>query len=69
MHFGPDDVLLNVSLDFADALSSTQVEAAVSSMEQRIKSAYPDITRVFIEAQSWRGHQRGAPDPADNAAP
>ena len=69
MHFGPDDVLLNVSLDFADALSSTQVEAAVSSMEQRIKSAYPEITRVFIEAQSWRGHQHGAPDPADNPAP
>ena len=36
MHFGPDDVLLNVSLDFADALSSNEVEAAVSSMEQRI---------------------------------
>ena len=59
MHFGPDDVLLNVSLDFADALSSNEVEAAVSSMEQRIKSEFPEITRVFIEAQSWYGHQRG----------
>ena len=69
MHFGPDDVLLNVSLDFADALSSAQVEAAVSSMEQRIKSDYPEITRVFIEAQSWRGHQQGERAAAGDDAP
>ncbi len=58
LHFGPQDVLLNLSLDFADGLSAGQVEEAISEFEQRIKSAFPEITRVFIEAQSWRGHQR-----------
>ncbi|HAA92938.1 MAG: cation transporter [Rhodospirillaceae bacterium] len=50
-HFGPQDILLNVSLDFADGLSSEQVEAAVTHMETRIKNAYPEVTHIFIEAQ------------------
>ena len=62
MHLGPDDILLNVSLDFTDALSSAEVEATVSSLEQRIKSEFPQIKRVFIEAQSWRGHQDNTRD-------
>ena len=51
MHFGPNDILLNVSLDFADRLSSAEVENHVSALEQRIKKRFPDIKRVFIEAQ------------------
>jgi len=57
MHLGPDDVLLNVSLDFRDDLSSSAVEGAISEMERSIKENYPEITRVFIEAQSWAGHR------------
>lgn len=57
MHLGPQDVLLTLSLDFKDNLSSGQVESAISELETAIKSAFPEITRVFIEAQSWRGHQ------------
>jgi cation diffusion facilitator family transporter len=51
MHFGPHDILLNVSLDFADRLSSAEVESNVSALEQRIKKQFPDIKRIFIEAQ------------------
>jgi divalent metal cation (Fe/Co/Zn/Cd) transporter len=72
MHLGPADVLLNVSVDFADALSSNEVEQAISAFEHSIKSRFPEITRVFIEAQSWRGHQRGVDEQdarqADDAA-
>jgi divalent metal cation (Fe/Co/Zn/Cd) transporter len=57
VHLGPDEVLLNLSLDFASDLSSDQVEASISELERRIKAAYPEIKRVFIEAQSWRGHR------------
>jgi cation diffusion facilitator family transporter len=57
VHLGPDEVLLNLSLDFASDLSADQVEAAISDLERRIKSAYPEIRRVFIEAQSWLGHR------------
>jgi len=57
MHLAPEDVLLNLSLDFADGLTSGQVKDAISEFEARIKTAHPAVKRVFIEAQSWRGHQ------------
>jgi divalent metal cation (Fe/Co/Zn/Cd) transporter len=57
MHLSPQDVLLNLSIDFRDHLTSQEVEGEVSQMELEIKEAYPEIRRVFIEAQSWRGHQ------------
>ena len=56
MHLGPTDILLNLSLDFDDSLSAGQVETAISEMETAIKTAFPEIARVFIEAQSWRAH-------------
>ena len=58
MHMGPEDVLVTMSLDFAGDLSSDEVESLVNELEQKIKSAPPEIPRVFIEAQSFAGHIR-----------
>ena len=58
LHLGPQDVLLNVSLDFEDNLSSGQVEEAISALEARIKEMFPEIRRVFIEAQGWGAHRK-----------
>ncbi len=60
MHLGPDDVLLNLSVDFKDSEGSADVERAITEMEAQIKRAEPKVRRVFIEAQSWRGHRRMA---------
>ena len=57
MHLGPTDALVNLSIDFKDGLDSAVIEEAISSMEAEIKRACPEVSRVFIEAQSWRGHQ------------
>lgn len=54
LHNGPEDILVTVSVDFADSLSSAQVEQAVSDLEAAIKTRFPLVTRVFIEAQSWK---------------
>ena len=58
LHLGPEDILLNVSLDFEDDLSSGEVEEAISILESRIKQMFPEIRRVFIEAQGWGAHRR-----------
>jgi len=58
MHLGPKDVLLNLSIDFDDTLDSAEVEAAVSHLERRIKENFPEVGRIFIEAQSWTAHLR-----------
>lgn len=62
MHFGPYEVLAALSLDFDDRRSAGDVEAAVSLIEREIKAAFPEVTRVFVEAKD-----RNAPEPDGNA--
>jgi hypothetical protein len=59
MHLGPEDILLNVSLDFEDSLSAADVEGAITDFERRIKKSFPHVRRMFLEAQAWRAHAEG----------
>jgi divalent metal cation (Fe/Co/Zn/Cd) transporter len=52
LQIGPEAVLVTLSLDFADQLSSAAVERAVSDIERRLKERHKEIDRVFVEAQS-----------------
>ena len=61
MHLGPRDVLANLSLDFDDQIAAGEVENTISRLEKAIKSAHPEVTRVFIEAQSTAGHRNARP--------
>ena len=54
MHMGPDYILVNVSVDFADALGSADVEGLVAGMDAAIKARFPDVKRVFMEAEARR---------------
>ena len=56
MHMGPDFILANISVDFADAISAQQVEADIAAIDRNIKQAFPQIKRVFIEAEK-RGNK------------
>jgi cation diffusion facilitator family transporter len=56
MHMGPDFILANISVDFANAISAQQVESDIAAITRSIKQAYPQIKRVFIEAES-RGNR------------
>lgn len=60
MHFGPSDILLNLSLDFKNDISAGDVEDIISKFEMQIKEIHPEIKRVFIEAQSRRDHIKDA---------
>jgi len=56
MHMGPEDILLNISVDFKDGLPAEQIEKTISRLEQQIKKQQPSIKRLFIEVQSVKGH-------------
>ncbi len=60
MHLAPRQVLVNLSLDFENHLSSAEVEAVVTRLETRMREDFPEVTRVFIEAQSRAAHARRA---------
>lgn len=60
LHQGPSDVLVNLSVDFVDGVDSSAVEDSVSQIERDIRSRYPEVRKIFVEAQSRRGHLRNA---------
>ena len=65
MHFGPQDLLVALSLDFDDAISAGCVEAAVAQLERRLKTEFPEVARVFVEAKAFDEHERrNPPDPS-----
>jgi len=55
MHFGPEQVLLNLDIEFRPNLSASEVTAAVDRLEKRIRAKRPNVKRIFIEAQSLKG--------------
>jgi cation diffusion facilitator family transporter len=54
LHMGPDFILLNLSVDFADSLLTGDLEDTVARLDKQIKQAYPKIKRVFVEAEARR---------------
>lgn len=51
MHMGPDFILLNLSVDFDDALDAGELKAVINRIDQDIKAQYPLVKRIFIEAE------------------
>lgn len=52
MHMGPDFILVNLSLDFSDSTTAGDVEKTISDIDQQLKKQFPEIKRVFIEAEA-----------------
>jgi len=53
MHLGPDYILANISVDFKDDRTADQIENEIAAIDQQIKQHYPQIRRIFIEAEKW----------------
>jgi len=51
MHMGPDFILVNISVDFKDSISAKLVETDIAEVDRSIKQKFPEIKRVFIEAE------------------
>ena len=54
MHLRPEFILVNLSVEFADNASADDIESIIAGMDRRIKLAYPNVKRVFVEAEAWR---------------
>lgn len=63
-HLGPQDILVNLSLDFAAALGSDEVEAAVGRLDAALKTQVAGVRRVFIEAEAMRPGRRAGRAPS-----
>ena len=52
MHMGPDEILVNLDVEFIDGLSTDGVEEAIDKIERRLKQAVPAVKKIYIEAES-----------------
>jgi divalent metal cation (Fe/Co/Zn/Cd) transporter len=58
VHQGPDDILVNVSVEFRDGLEVGDIERHTTAIEREIKARIPGARRIFIEAQTTADHLR-----------
>ena len=68
MHLGPDDVLLNIEVQFTPGLPAEEIHAAVHRIEERISEPYPEVSRIFIEVEALGGARRGVDRRGDDCA-
>lgn len=54
LYFGPNEVLVNLEVNFQDGLTSDEIEATIDGIESKIKTAIPAVNRIFIEAETIR---------------
>ncbi len=53
MHMGPDFILATISVDFKNKKTADEIENEIATLDRLIKQQYPQIKRIFIEAEKW----------------
>ena len=52
LYLGPHDVILALDVDFKDDLTATEIEQAITRLQDAVRQKHPYFKRIFIEAQS-----------------
>lgn len=52
MYMGPEDLLVNMGVCFSAGTTAEQMHEAIRRIEADLQNAYPETTRVYIEAES-----------------
>jgi divalent metal cation (Fe/Co/Zn/Cd) transporter len=52
MHMGPNFILANCSIGFRNDLPAIDMEKCIARLDTEIKQQFPNVKRIFIEAES-----------------
>jgi divalent metal cation (Fe/Co/Zn/Cd) transporter len=55
VHLAPDQILVALSLEFADDLRTPDIETKIVELERRVRSSFPSVIAVFVKPQSAGG--------------
>lgn len=55
MHMGPEYILANISADFRDDIPVGTIEKTVAELGKKIKLKFPEVKRIFMEAEKHQG--------------
>lgn len=68
MHLAPEQVLLNIDIEFSPNLTSSELAGVVDRLEASIRKEYPIIKRIFIEAEAIKETAESETDESTRAA-
>ena len=60
VHLAPQEILVALSLEFADELKTPEIEARVIELERRVRLSHPEVAAVFVKPQSPEGFRETA---------
>jgi cation diffusion facilitator family transporter len=60
VHLAPQEILVALSLEFADELKTPDIEARVIELERRVRLSHPEVAAVFVKPQSPEGFRETA---------
>ncbi len=52
VHLAPNQILVAISLEFADDLHTPQIEDLVINIERKIRLAHPEVVTLFVKPQT-----------------
>ncbi|MBH8565434.1 cation transporter [Nostoc sp. CENA67] len=62
MQLAPQEVLLNLEIQFAKNLTGEEIATTVENLEAKIRQKHPEIKLIFIEAKSLAATRKSSPD-------
>ena len=69
VHLAPDEVVVSLSIEFADDLTVPEVEQRIAQMERLLCEKHPEVIAVFVKPQSQQQfdeiRSRGYTHPAE----
>jgi cation diffusion facilitator family transporter len=60
LHLAPQEILVALSLEFADELRTPEIEAKVIELERCVRLSHPKVVAVFVKPQSPEGFRETA---------
>jgi cation diffusion facilitator family transporter len=58
VHLAPEEILVMLSLEFADELRTEEIETAVVRLEEKIRKKHPEVISLFVKPQTRRTFER-----------
>jgi divalent metal cation (Fe/Co/Zn/Cd) transporter len=53
----PEQIMVAISLEFADELRTPDIEARVIEVERNLRESHPAVIAVFVKPQSSGGYE------------
>lgn len=52
VHYGPNTVVLNIDVEFDDALTVDEIEHAIDRMQKAIREVHPEVKHIYLSADA-----------------